>query len=351
MIRLFILSFMAAFLSLDSFAFDAKEYYQNRCLSCHDLGARDGIGPGLEGVVDERDERWLIEFIQDSQGMVRSGDPLATELFEEWDRRVMPAFHLSDENTRELIAFIAKGEDAELAELSASSFDSSGLVVIDGQEASITNTLLFLLIGGALFIVISAIIFKINNKILTRGFCSLVVIVGISLGASELVKFARAIDYTTGYAPIQPINFSHKVHAGDNEISCLYCHYGADKGIHGTIPPVNLCLNCHIHVKTDSEEVQKVYDAIEEKRSIEWEKVHHYPDFATFNHSVHVNSEKVSCQDCHGPVEEMDIVKQYESMSMGFCLECHRKHDDTFAEDNIGDDVPGPLFDCASCHY
>lgn len=95
-----------------------------------------------------------------------------------------------------------------------------------------------------------------------------------------------------------------------------------------------------------------MYAAIENKKSIEWEKVHHFPDFAAFNHSVHVNSEKVSCQDCHGAVEKMEVLKQENSMSMGFCLDCHRKHDDAFLKKKAGSDAtPGNLFDCASCHY
>src|SRR5690606_8602751 len=107
---------------------------------------------------------------------------------------------------------------------------------------------------------------------------------------------------TEGYAPVQPISFSHKVHAGDNQIACVYCHYSAEQGRHAGIPPAELCMNCHTHVKKDSPEVGKINEALVQNKNIEWEKVHHLPDFAYFNHSQHVRVGNVSCQECHGDV-------------------------------------------------
>lgn len=342
-----------------SLAFNAQEYFESRCMACHNIGTGDLIGPDLYGVTDRRDEAWLIQFIRNSQELIASGDPVAVELYEQWDRRVMPAFNLSDDEIRYLLEFIEQG--------GAQEDDTVAVVVGEPTMPELYydrgmgwGEALAYFFGALLMATAVYLIVRTKNKKLIGGIVGVFVLGGLVYASYELVSFARNTDYATGYAPLQPIAFSHRTHALDNEISCLYCHYGADKGIHGTIPPVSLCLNCHVYVATDSQEVHKVYDAIEDRQTIEWQKVHHFPAHARFNHSVHVNSELVSCQDCHGPVEEMDIVRQEYSLSMGFCLECHRQHDDAFVDGMMPDEieeffergrVPGPLFDCATCHH
>src|SRR3989344_1903224 len=102
---------------------------------------------------------------------------------------------------------------------------------------------------------------------------SILLLVGIGFGATELITFSRSIDFTEGYAPVQPVKFSHKTHAGDNKIACVYCHFSAEQGRHAGIPPVGLCMNCHTHVKKDSPEIQKVVKALDSGKSIEWQKV------------------------------------------------------------------------------
>ena len=178
-------------------------------------------------------------------------------------------------------------------------------------------------------------------------FFSIIILIAAGLGMTQLIRFARSVDFTEHYAPTQPIKFSHRVHAGDNQIACVYCHYAAEQGRHAGIPPVQLCMNCHTHVKKDSPEVQKVVDALEKKESIQWEKVHHFPDFAYFNHGQHVNVGKVSCQECHGQVETMDVMKQTGNLSMGWCLDCHRGRDIAPPDDH----KTRAGGDCAKCHY
>jgi hypothetical protein len=126
-----------------------------------------------------------------------------------------------------------------------------------------------------------------------------------------------------GYAPDQPIPFSHKLHAGDNKIACLYCHSSAEKSQHASIPPVGLCMNCHKQVKTDSPWIQKLTQAYNNGEPIEWVRIHELPDHAHFPHLRHVNA-GVSCQTCHGPIETMEKVYQAAPLTMGWCIDCHR---------------------------
>jgi hypothetical protein len=127
----------------------------------------------------------------------------------------------------------------------------------------------------------------------------------------------------TGYAPAQPIPYSHKVHAGDNEIPCLYCHSGATRSRHAGVPSLSKCMNCHKHTKTDSEHVKRIAAAVEAGEPFPWKRVHTLPDHAYFDHRPHVNG-GVACQECHGAVEEMEVVERVMNMRMGKCLECHR---------------------------
>jgi hypothetical protein len=168
----------------------------------------------------------------------------------------------------------------------------------------------------------------------------------------------RALSDQRGYAPAQPINFSHKLHAGDNKINCLYCHSSADKSKVAGIPSASLCMNCHTQILKDSPEVQKIARALAENRPIEWVKVNDLPDHVAFNHSRHVMS-GIACQKCHGPVETMDVVAQADSFSMGSCVSCHRSHrevtlDETGRPMVSKEATPKRLMastDCSICHH
>ncbi len=140
-----------------------------------------------------------------------------------------------------------------------------------------------------------------------------------------------------GYKPDQPIPFSHKLHAGKRQIPCQYCHSSARRSITSGIPPLNTCMGCHRFVKTDSPHIKKITEKYEKNEPMEWVKVHDLPDFVRFSHQIHVKGAKLQCQECHGPVEEMDTVEQIAPLQMGWCLDCHRKKDA-----NI---------DCLTCHY
>lgn len=150
-------------------------------------------------------------------------------------------------------------------------------------------------------------------------------LVGLVLG---LVVLGGAVSLfptasNQGYDPEQPIPFSHKIHAGDNKIACAYCHVGVEKSKHASVPAMNVCMNCHSVVKTDSPHIQKLTQHYKEGKPIEWVRVHELPDFVYFPHKRHVQK-GVACETCHGNVKAMDQVYQEQPLTMGWCLDCHR---------------------------
>ncbi len=155
-----------------------------------------------------------------------------------------------------------------------------------------------------------------------------------------------------GYKPVQPIAYSHKIHAGDLKIDCRYCHSDVEKSRQANIPSPKVCMNCHSLVKKDSPEIIKLTDYYTRGVAIEWKRVHRVPDFAYFNHSVHVNK-GIDCSNCHGNIADMEQVEQIKDFSMRSCLDCHRN-----PHENIKNIIPGKQniqinngpTNCSACH-
>ena len=200
--------------------------------------------------------------------------------------------------------------------------------------------------------------------------------------AVSLVALVTAVPLpgdNQGYEPVQPIAYSHKLHAGDLQIQCQYCHSGADKSRHAGIPAMNVCMNCHSGVTASlaavkaeeqaaeqqkrspqtvrSPELQKLYDAMaldeellpiagRSPKPIAWKRIHKLPDFVYFDHRAHVNA-TIRCQQCHGPIETMQRVRQYESLSMGWCVNCHRDVN----KNGVNGKTVHASTDCVTCHY
>lgn len=168
----------------------------------------------------------------------------------------------------------------------------------------------------------------------------------------------RGFGNQQGYQPAQPINFSHKVHAGDNQIQCLYCHSAADKSQVAGIPAASTCMNCHTKILKDSPEIQKITTVLQQNKPIEWIKVNDLPDHVAFNHSRHVTA-GVRCQTCHGPVETEDRVSQADALSMGMCVTCHRTHREVTLDENgrpiVSKEATAKRLmastDCSVCHH
>lgn len=126
-----------------------------------------------------------------------------------------------------------------------------------------------------------------------------------------------------GYAPVQPVPYSHALHAGELGIDCRYCHTTVEQAAHAAIPPTQTCMNCHAKIRTTSPKLAVVRDSYATGMPIPWVKVHDLPDYAYFNHSAHVRR-GVGCVECHGRVDKMDVVYQAQPLNMGWCLDCHR---------------------------
>jgi hypothetical protein len=164
-----------------------------------------------------------------------------------------------------------------------------------------------------------------------------------AIAAGVLARELAYVGVHQGYAPAQPIAFSHKLHAGDAHVPCLYCHFGARTSRHAGIPPSGVCMNCHALLQKQSEDIEKLKELVAERRPTTWVKVHNLPDFVYFNHSQHLLG-GVECQACHGHVERMTRVEQQSPLTMGWCLDCHRSRS--------GDpNAPAANLDCGKCHY
>jgi hypothetical protein len=199
----------------------------------------------------------------------------------------------------------------------------------------------------------------------------------------ELYLGLMGVGLEQGYQPEQPIAFSHALHAGENQIDCQYCHYGAEKGKHSNIPSVSLCMNCHMYVQEGSkygtEEIDKIYAAVGfdretsqyidgyEQKPVKWVRIHNLPDLAYFNHAQHVNAGNIECQTCHGPVQEMEEVYQYSPLTMGWCINCHRETEVDVKDNGYYEEMHEKLkakhgdgkitvemiggLECGKCHY
>jgi len=181
-------------------------------------------------------------------------------------------------------------------------------------------------------------------------------LVTVALSAGLVVRQLARVGVHQGYEPDQPIAFSHKLHAGDQQIPCLYCHFGARTSRHAGIPPLNVCMNCHGILTKQTRDIERVKEAVDRGQAIAWTKVHNLPDFVYFNHSQHVTG-GVSCSSCHGAVETMTRVRQTAPLTMGWCLDCHkskgaelrRVHQAAYKRGDPGAAFPGQ--DCGKCHY
>jgi hypothetical protein len=227
---------------------------------------------------------------------------------------------------------------------------------------------MFMIFGWAVTDLI--IIKKVEQKYVH----TLVLLVSTIYMANVLIGEAIKVGRSQDYQPLQPIKFSHQVHATENQIDCQYCHHTAEHSKSAGIPSANLCLNCHSLVREGTHsgrfEIDKIHTAVDSSHPIEWIRIHRLPDFIYFNHAQHVGAGKLDCRECHGTIEDMHVVKQQNDLSMGWCLDCHR----TRSVDFLGNDYYGMTFkdfhdkiksgemdsvtvadiggeDCMKCHY
>ena len=331
----------------------ATLFTQNQCNTCHAVD-RKLVGPALKDVHKRRTTPWLISFIKNSQKVIQSGDAEAVALYEEYNKTEMPPHdYLSDDEVLAILAWVVAESEAPAVEVVAADGAAGGAAAVGGGSG-ISSDYLNIILGALIFILVLILVVLfllvsvmnrflqqkanlseddkelINQKFDVGGFFKSPAVIGIITMIFVAVIGKTVVDglYTVGvqqgYAPTQPIAFSHQLHAGQYEIDCQYCHTGVEISKSANIPSVNICMNCHSAIKTESPEIQKLYTAMEENKPIEWVRIHNLPDLAYFNHAQHVKVGGVECQTCHGPIEDMDVVYQYSSLTMGWCIDCHR---------------------------
>lgn len=329
-----------------------KTLFEDNCKSCHAVHSVE-VGPALKGIETRRDRKWLHAWVKNSQKVIASGDPYAVKLYAEYKNAVMTSFpSFSDEEINSILDYIkAEEKNAPSAGPAAGGASTSGAVKADDSSAGYIKILLagfvivLLLIILVLVLILSVVKkhlstktdltevdadlvnqkFDIGAVVRSTGFKLIVGFLFVSFVGKTTLDGVMKIGIQQGYAPKQPIAFSHKLHAGKYKIDCNYCHTGVRKGKSANIPSPNICMNCHSQIKTTSPKLEALRRAVETKKPIEWVRVHNLPDLAYFNHSQHVQVGKLECQTCHGPIEKMEVVQQYSPLTMGWCINCHRE--------------------------
>ena len=345
-----------------------KALFNANCAACHKLDKK-ATGPALRGVAEKYDTEWLYKWIKNSQGLIKSGDSKAVALFAEYNKSVMTSFPaLSNGDIDNILAYTSEPKPVPVV-AAVTATGGSG-----GQDSGVSNSiilsalaLVFLLLVVMLYLVTATlkkiasangVAYPVKEKktsiwkaFAQNQFLVLVSCILMLLGSAYFAYgFLMQVGIDQGYAPVQPIHYSHKIHAGDNKIDCKFCHSSARKSKHSGIPSLNVCMNCHKNIadyngEEDLEmgytkefytaEIKKLYKAVgwdEENQAytgetepVKWTRIHNLPDFAYFNHSQHVTVAGVECQKCHGPVEEMEVMYQFSPLTMGWCIDCHRE--------------------------
>ena len=372
-----------------------QSLFNANCKTCHNVHNKL-VGPALKNVYDRAPSiEWIYAFVQNSQKVIQSGDEYAVALYDEYNQTEMTAFDsFKPEEILDILAYIKNETDnPPVAEVVAdASTGGEGNEAQSGIGAEYLNAILIGLVVVLVLILLVIVFmvsiltryvgekkeldeddkefvnqsFSIGAALTSKPVIFLVIFIFTAIVFKGIITGLFSIGVQKDYAPKQPIAFSHKIHAGQYEIDCNYCHTGVQKSKNANIPSPNICMNCHSSIKTDSKEIQKIYAAVETNTPIEWVRVHNLPDLAYFNHSQHVNVGGVECQTCHGPIEEMDVVRQHSLLTMGWCIDCHRKTDlntkgneyydklvelhDSESKNAMKVEDNGGL-ECAKCHY
>jgi len=368
----FLLTFSTTLLAQDGDPVRGKTLFNTNCAACHSLDKKL-TGPALRGVearLDEQglDREWINAWIRNSAAVVKSGDAYANKIYAEYNGAAMTAMpQLSDQDISDILAYTAT-EPAAAASGEASGVATTAVPVEPGISNNLilgALALLFMLLALGLVLVNKTLrrFAEANNVEIAEAtkrksiwkafvqnqFLMLVTAIFFLLASGYFAYgYMMQVGVDQGYQPVQPIHFSHKIHAGDNGIDCKYCHSSARVSKTSGIPSLNVCMNCHKSIyeyngETTAEydkafydgEIKKLYAAAGwddadqqytgETQPVKWVRIHNLPDFAYFNHSQHVSVAGLECQTCHGPVEEMEIMYQYSPLTMGWCINCHRE--------------------------
>ena len=412
-----------------------KELFKSNCAACHNP-TKDLTGPALKGVTAKWEDacgsdfkgktgkEWLHDWIKNYNTVIEAELPYAVEVIDWSPVNMIPFLSLSDDDIDAILYYADNPDAGQVA---------SSTVVAEVEDTSSTTTLNWILAFVILALLIVAFaLAKISEKLkaaaaLESGivedesvaffksslFKTLIKLTIMVIVFYSLAAGAISLGRQQGYAPMQPIKYSHALHVGENGIDCQYCHTGASEGKHSNIPSPNMCMNCHKMIQEGPKhgrvEIAKIYSAIgynptkssyfnletctEEtytnvfkeflakdydkdlskvpqedldaviamfNKPIEWVRIHNMPDHVYFNHAQHVDAGNVECETCHGDIGGMEVVEQHAPLSMGWCVNCHRETEidlgngyyEDFDELHKGatvEDIGGT--DCQKCHY
>ncbi len=350
----------------------------SNCASCHNP-LKDATGPALQNI-DKTfpDKEWGYKWVHNSAALISAGDPTAVAIYNKYNKTAMTAFpSLSNEDIDAILKYVNEYKAPEAAKPAAGAA---------GNQSAESNSWVYTIITLALVLLV-IILWRANAGLKrvanekqglptekeiplyrSKLVIAITAIVIFIMAGYWLVNGAINEGRQQNYQPLQPIFYSHKVHAGINQVNCLYCHAGAEKSRQAMIPSSNVCMNCHKQIDQYSgaadhklvtaegkevngnEQIQLLYkyagwdpttksykrDAAGNIMAtpIQWVKIHNLPDHVYFNHSQHVKVGQVQCQTCHGPIQEMDEVYQFSALSMGWCINCHRQTEVQFANNN-----------------
>ena len=366
-----------------------KDLFKANCAACHKLEGKL-VGPPLGGVTEKKSAEWLHKWIKNSQALIAAGDKDAIAIFEEYNKVPMLAYEsiLSDEDINNVLAYVADpakadaaaapaapaAGDATAGAAPAATGDAAATTTAPVKETS--NKSLAIVLFSASVLLLALLVFFVvkanrevkklakennneeylkqskyyplwnvfvKNKIITACLIAILFFSSTYFAYGYLMQ----VGIDQGYQPIQEIHYSHKIHAGDNQIDCKFCHSAARTSKTAGIPSLNVCMNCHKNIEeytgpvTDQYtkefydgEIQKLYDAVGwdaenaqytgVQKPVKRTRIHNLPDHVYFNHSQHVTVAGVACQQCHGDVQTMEVVEQHAPLTMGWCINCHR---------------------------
>jgi len=388
-------------------AVKGKELFNANCAACHNLDKKM-TGPALRGVTGRHKKDWFYGWVKNSSALIKSGDADAVKLWEENKPSVMTAFpQLSNADIDNILAYTDEVK-----------VDAPAVVAVDGAKKSDEGGISNAVILGALSLVMLMLVvmlFLVNNvlskiakangievaqkeatlpiwKAFARNqFLMVVSAIIFLLGSAFFVYgFLMQVGVDQDYSPIQPIHYSHRIHAGNNQINCKYCHSAARVSKNAGIPSLNVCMNCHKNISEVSDttstvdghtkafydgEIKKLYTAVGwdgskytgKTQPVKWVRIHNLPDFAYFNHSQHVTVAGIECQKCHGPVQTYEVQKQFAPLTMGWCINCHRETEVKMEGNAYYDKIHKELskkygvdkltaaqmggLECGKCHY
>ena len=350
---------------------DGKALFSQNCASCHAVN-KNLTGPALAGVEDRwAEKKNLYAWIKNSAAYLKTGDPYATKLYNDYNKTAMNLFpSLTDQDIDAILAYIKTVPAVGAAPVAGAAAEAPK----EDSDSTLIFGLLTLILA-----VVSLILLQVNSNLKrlsddkagmpganpvpfyrNKAYIAFIAIILFIIGGYMTTKGAMNLGRSKDYQPEQPIYYSHTVHAGVNQINCQYCHTGTYQGKQATLPSVNVCMNCHMAINEyngaplvrengdivdGTAEIKKLYKYAgftegqpwdpANAKPIEWVRIHNLPDHVYFNHAQHVNAGQVACQQCHGEIQKMGEVKQFSDLSMGWCINCHRNSEVQFKDNGF----------------